>query len=223
MNDYHGFENSIPSSATSSDAAWRVDAQVSTTARETAIAARFELARLVDALPHLGAVLWLERRARHAPAVHAAIGSGGVLLIDHPALAMIGRCGIVRAHSAITPYGPREWLDFRDDSGVAQAKLFLLPDTDYLAWDEMIARSHVPPAPEPAPRWQAQTTFLRCALAHLGTAWRARLLVFDLKRLPWLRTLGARPPLRISLLGLEIARAITRAERAEFISPLHTR
>jgi hypothetical protein len=34
-------------------------------------------------------------------------------------------------------------------------------------------------------------------------------------------TLDARPPLRISLLGLDLARAIARDEGAELVSPLH--
>jgi hypothetical protein len=39
--------------------------------------------------------------------------------------------------------------------------------------------------------------------------------------LPWLQTLDARPPLRLSLLGLEIAQLITRSEGAELLAPLH--
>jgi len=39
--------------------------------------------------------------------------------------------------------------------------------------------------------------------------------------MPWLRTLAARPPLRISLFGFEIARSIASDEGAELVSPLH--
>jgi hypothetical protein len=182
----------------------------------------FDLARLIDALPKLGAVLWLERRDRRQTPPRATLGPGGVLLLDHPALGALARCSAVTAHTAVTPQGPREWLCFRDAAGDAQGKLFLLPDTDYFAWDEMTATACVATPAPGLQRWQAHTAFLRCAMARLGAGWRARLLIFDLRRLPWLRTLGARPPLRISLLGLDLARTIARAEGADLVSPLHT-
>ena len=184
--------------------------------------APLDLGRLAEALPRLGAVLWLERRDRRTRPARAMIGARGVLLIDHPALVAFAHCSAVSAHSAVTPQGPREWLCLRDSTGEAQAKMFLLPDTDYLAWDEMTAASALAVAPAPTQSWHAHTAFLRSALARFGTGWRARLLTFDLKRLPWLRTLGARPPLRISLLGLELARNIARAEGADLVTPLHT-
>lgn len=185
--------------------------------------APLDLGRLAEALPRLGAVLWLERRDRRTRPSRAMIGARGVLLIDHPALAAFARCTAVSAHSAVTPQGPREWLCLRDSDGDTQAKMFLLPDTDYLAWDEMTAGSALSaPAPTATTqRWHAHSAFLRGALARFGSGWRARLLTFDLKRLPWLRTLGARPPLKISLLGLELARVIARAEGAELVTPLH--
>ncbi len=221
MSDHQGYDDaSRQVRALTSDLAWRDAAALATRGRAP-LSEPFELARLVDALPSLGAVLWLDRAARRNLPLRATMGAQGVLLLDHPALAVLGGGAPVTAHTAVTTHGPREWLCFRDDGGEAQAKLFLLPDTDYLAWDEMIAHSHVAPPQEPPNRWQARATSLRCALAHLGLGWRARLLVFDLKRMPWLRRLGTRPPLRVSLLGLEIARAITRAECADFVAPLH--
>lgn len=222
MSDYHGNDDAPGLSRDiAPDLAWREDAAPARRER-VPLPEPFELARLIDALPSLGAVLWLDRPVRRTAPSRATIGAHGVLLLDHPALSALGVGGPVTVHTAVTTHGPREWLCFRDDDGEPQAKLFLLPDTDYLAWDELIARSHVPSLPEPANRWQAHVAFLRCALVSVGRGWRARLLVFDLKRMPWLRTLSARPPLRISLLGLEIARAITRAERADFVSPLHS-
>ena len=184
--------------------------------------APLDIGRLAEALPTLGAVLWLERRDRRTRPVRAMIGARGVLLIDHPALVAFARCSAISAHSAVTPQGPREWLCLRDGDGEAQAKMFLLPDTDYLAWDEMTASSALEAPTAPAQRWHAHSAFLRSALARFGAGWRARLLTFDLKRQPWLRTLGACPPLKISLLGLELARNIARAEGAELVTPLHT-
>lgn len=221
MSDYHDFGGADrqPQGAPGDD--WHDD-DATPPAREATAAAALDLPRMADALPKLGAVLWLDRRVWRAAPPHATIGSRGVLLLDHPALGVLGRCTTVAAHTAVTPHGPREWLCFRDDAGDAQGKLFLLPDTDYLAWDEMAAASRLAPVATAPQRWQAHGAFLRGALSRLGGGWRARLLTFDLRRLPWLRTLSARPPLRISLLGLELARAIARAEGAELISPLHS-
>ncbi|TCO43368.1 hypothetical protein [Dokdonella fugitiva] len=179
-----------------------------------------DLARLADALPKLGTVLWLERRP---PAAAPAPGllPRGVVLLDHPALAVLARCSDVSACEAVTPNGPREWLAFASADGEPRAKLFLLPDSDYLAWDEMTAQCRSVGSRDPASRWSAHAAFLRNALARIAGGWRARLLAFEQRRLPWLRTLDARPPLRISLLGLDLARAIARDEGAELVSPLH--
>jgi len=70
-------------------------------------------------------------------------------------------------------------------------------------------------------RWSAHGAFLRHAFARLAGGWRARLLAFEQRRRPWLHTLDAHAPLRISLLGLELARAIARDEGAELVSPLY--
>ena len=183
-------------------------------------APRFDFAHFAGWLPRLGAVLWLERRVHRASA-RATIGSRGVLLLDHPALHALAHCAVATAHTQVTSHGPREWLSFRDGNGEPLAKLFLLPDTDYLAWDEMTAAAHLAPSVDEPARWHAHTAFLRHALARLGTCWRARLLIFEQRRLPWLQTLDARPPLRLSLLGIEVAQLITRSEGAEFLSPLH--
>ncbi|GAA0711860.1 hypothetical protein [Dokdonella soli] len=221
MSDFQRDGDSASPYSPASGDMWRDEIREPPAAHETTSPTPFNLRHLADSLPKLGAVLWLDRRAWRARPSRATISARGVLLLDHPALAVLSRCCAVTAHTAITPQGPREWLCFRDAAGDAQGKLFLLPDTDYLAWDEMAAASRIAP-PSTPPRRQAHNAFLRGALTRLGGGWRARLLMFDLKRLPWLRTLGARPPLRISLLGLELARVIARAEGAELISPLHT-
>ncbi|HEY0178113.1 MAG TPA: hypothetical protein VGC30_00590 [Dokdonella sp.] len=221
MSDRHDSIGEMPPAGPEPDG-WRSDPVYAPAAppREAECAA-FDLARIAEWLPKLGAVLWLERREWKPAPARASIGSRGVLLLDHPALTLLGRCSSASAHTQLTQHGPREWLCFRDAAGIVLAKLYLLPDTDYLAWDDMAAASRLEPAAAAPERWQPHAAFLRCALARLGTGWRARLLTFDLRRLPWLRTLGARPPLRISLLGLELARAIARAEGAELVSPLH--
>ncbi|HEU4663132.1 MAG TPA: hypothetical protein VFS55_03800 [Dokdonella sp.] len=182
---------------------------------------RLDLAYVADALPKLGTVLWLERGS-FAPKATARVHAGDVVLLDHPAIGVLARCTDVAIHEAVTPNGPREWLAFDDAGGEARAKVFLLPDSDYLAWDEMAARCRCAPVAAAPTRWSAHGAFLRNAIARLAGAWRARLLVFDQRRLPWLRTLDAHAPLRISLLGLELARAIARDEGAQFVSPLYS-
>ncbi|MET0231694.1 MAG: hypothetical protein ABW186_12240 [Rhodanobacteraceae bacterium] len=218
MSDFHDDSSAYEPDLRDASAAWSEPVRES---REpTAKHARFDIAALAPWLPRLGATLWLERKRRraHAP---AWVGARGLLLLDHPALTTLARSAHANAHVQVTPHGPREWLSFRDAEGTAIAKLYLLPDTDYLAWDEMIAATGLaPPTQEPA-NWHAHAAFLRTALARLGAAWHARIVTFEHRSLPWLATLDARAPLKLSLLGLELARLIASSERAELLAPLH--
>lgn len=192
-------------------------------AADTGTVDRLDIATLSECLPRLGAALWLDRSERHRASSLAKIDAGRVTLFDHPALAALGECVAATAHTQVTAQGPREWLGFRNADGEVQAKLYLLPDTDYLAWDEMIDACTIASSTPARPAgWHAHTAFLRHALSRIGTRWQARLLTFEHRALPWLCMLGAKPPLRISLLGLELARTIARCEGAELVSPLHS-
>ncbi len=177
--------------------------------------AGFDPAAFAAWLPRLGPVLWLDREQRRPARSRATTGPRGLLLLDHPALDALARCVVATAHMQVTSHGPREWLCFRDADGSTLARLYLLPDTDYLAWDEMTAAAHLAPPVRESAGWQAHSAFLRHALARLGPRWRARLLTFEHRRLPWLQILGARPPFRLSLIGLEVAQAIASSESAE--------
>jgi hypothetical protein len=223
MSDF-SFLDHEPQPPSGDDASgWHEDSvRLSSSAHEAASKRSLDLASLAEALPRLGAVLWLDRQTRRSPSTRVMLGARGMLLLDHPVLATLSDCDTVTAHIAVTSFGPREWLCFRDAAGGAQGKMFLLPDTDYFAWDQMMAGSDLVSSPASTRGWHTHAAFMRCALARIGSGWRARLLRFDLQRLPWLRTLGACAPLRISLIGLELARSIARAEGAELISPLHT-
>lgn len=179
-----------------------------------------DIVALASWLPRLGAVLWLSRGARRRGA-RATVGPHGVLLLDHPALNALAAASSVTAHTQLTSHGPREWLAFREASGETIAKLFLLPDTDYLGWDEMIAALRLQTRVEEPRRACPQVALLRNALARVAAQWHARLVTFRNHRLPWLQTLDARAPLRLSLLGIELARAIAAGEGAELPSPLH--
>ncbi|MGB0133577.1 hypothetical protein [Dokdonella sp.] len=178
------------------------------------------LTQLAEWLPQLGPVLWLERPVR-AEDREACKQPSSTLLLDHPALAVLSATTRLSAHHAITAHGPREWFCFHSPNGTVQAKLFLLPDSDVLAWDEMSSALHIVPSEANSPEPPTHHTLLRRALNRLGQSWQARLLEFNCVRRPWLSVLDARPPLRISLLGIDIARGIVRDVHAEWISPLH--
>src|ERR1700760_147036 len=92
-----------------------------------------DIAAFVEWLPRLGAVLWLHRPARDAMFPRARLTDRGVLLLEHPDMTAIADATTFRARSAVTPHGPREWLDI-DAGANTIARLYLLPDTDYLAW-----------------------------------------------------------------------------------------
>lgn len=155
-------------------------------------------------------MLWLYRDAQ--PANAPAANSFAELRPDHPALAALGQCVKVRVDSAVTSQGPRECLEFPDAAGEIQAKLFLLPDTDYLAWDEMLAsRQHTPGLHELA-HWQAPLRYLRAAISRLGTPWRALPLRFAQARPP----LAAFVPSALSSIGARLAARIASDERADW-------
>jgi hypothetical protein len=163
-------------------------------------------------------MLWLERR-NPDPVRHAGVGS--LLLFDHPAIGLLSSCTALSAHHAITPQGPREWIQFDAASATVVAKLFLLPDSDVLAWDQMCSALRLTPIEQDTRDPPTHVNFLRRALGRLGHRWHARLLGFRFQQRPWLNVLDASPPLRISLLGIDIARTIVRDEHAEWLSPLH--
>lgn len=171
--------------------------------------------RLAGRLARLGPALWLHRDVGDAAFPRARLAQRGVLLLDHPALTALSSCVALHARAAIGSHGPREWLELIDARGTCSARLCLLPDTDYLAWDAMlaecaIARARVPvPVPEP---WRAHAAFMRCALRRKGIAWHAQVVRFPLLQLPCLRVLGLRAPVELSVLGGQVAATIARDE-----------
>jgi hypothetical protein len=84
-------------------------------------------------LPQLGSVLYLASRQPDAAGPWAA-----GLLVEQPHLAPLQRSHRLRMVSAVTPDGPREWADVLDAHGRACARIYLLPGTDYCAWDAML-------------------------------------------------------------------------------------
>ncbi len=171
--------------------------------------------RFATWLPRLGAVLWLHR-AGDGVFPHARLLSRGVLLLDHPALAAFSGSAQVKAHSVVTARGPREWLELIDVESCCLARLYLLPDSDYLAWDAMLADCAITHAgASAATRWRAHAAFLHCALRGRRQCWQARTVRFPLLHLPRLHVLGLCAPLALSDLGQQLAQRIAEDERAE--------
>jgi hypothetical protein len=88
-------------------------------------------------LPRLSTVLWLYREPADPVFPRARLTSEGVLLLEHPALVALANCTHVHARSSVTTRGPREWIDIDADQATI-ARLYLLPDTDCMAWDGML-------------------------------------------------------------------------------------
>jgi hypothetical protein len=168
-----------------------------------------------DCLPRLGSLLWLHRVVGDGIFPRARLLPQGVLLLDHPALIALADCKSVTAHSAVTSHGPREWLEFSDAQALCLARLYLLPDTDYLAWDAMLAQCNIARTLQPPPaRWHAHAAFMRGAFARLRSPWRAQAVHLPVLRLPCLQVLGLRAPATLSELGSKIATAIAGDEQA---------
>jgi hypothetical protein len=142
-----------------------------------------------------------------------------MLLLDHPACQVLATCTQLRAYHAIAAHGPREWLCFHAPNGTIEARLFLLPDSDVLEWDNMSVALELEPGAADRHDPPTHCTFLGRALSRFGQRWQARLLEFRCLQRSWLSVIDAQPPLRISLLGIDIARGIVRDEYAEWISP----
>lgn len=153
---------------------------------------------LFQGLGQLGAVLYVAPACVHAPTDADAAAPG--CLVDHPDLAPLLSTAFVGITCCVTPEGPREWLDALDARGALLARIYLLPDTDYLAWDGLFAGAAEAPALPPVAtsrRWHAAS--------------RPRLLTFTRRRLPGFDVLGACEA-GVSSLGLCVARDIAVSE-----------
>lgn len=160
---------------------------------------RRDLAHLATRLPALGCVLCCA--CQDAPAARAVRGAGGVLLVDDPRLRWLGATARVEARSAVTRAGPREWLRFEDADGGVLACLYLLPDTDWLAWDALLDACGIAAAVEFHARAtridRPQADLLRFRCLHVGR----------------LTALGCETAERVSPLGRAVAAEIAGDRR----------
>ena len=151
---------------------------------------------LLRMLPDLGSVLYLHSTAS---AVIAEAHPPG-LLVAQRAFAPLLDTHWQSATSVVTDDGPREWWECINRFGRPRARLHLLPDTDYLAWDAVTASREQGAG---APPWQT------------GLAWRpnaAHVVHFSLRSFAGLAMLDRAQALPLSLLGGRIAERIAHAE-----------
>ena len=170
-----------------------------------------QVADIIRWLPRLGCVLWVYREHAERPCGangNASCGRPG----DHPTLQALVRCTDIRTDVSVTSQGPRECVEFVGRDGVVQAKLFLLPDTDYLAWDVMLASHRSPLQPADGNQWQAPLRYLCSMAARIGARWHAAPLRFTQRR----SALAASTPHALSPMGERLAIAIAKDERAEW-------
>lgn len=162
---------------------------------------RIAPAPLMAALPVLDSVLYMPLAAcgREPPALPRG------MLVETPPLTVLLQVRWLMAVSVIAPDGPREWVDGLDRSGQPCVRLHLLPDTDYLGWDRLLA-SGEPAAAMP------DTPHLRALDACLLRFRRRRLAGLDVLRG---EAVGELSPLGRQLAG-QIAHAHTGQRERQF-------
>lgn len=150
--------------------------------------------RLARCLPAAGCVLYL-------PCATPALPDNaepGLLVMRRELAPLLHVCWLVAA-SAIGSDGPHEWLECRASDGSLRARLHLLPDSDYLGWDAMLAAG-------------APVSIVGRHSMDDANIEAAHLLDFRCSAMAGLGVLDAVPALRVSTLGGEIAQNIARAE-----------
>jgi hypothetical protein len=161
---------------------------------------RVSPAMLVRYLPPLGSVLYLPTQ----PHMSAIDEMPRGMLVERMQLAPLLQTHYLLAASTITSEGPREWIECVDRHGHLQARLYLLPDTDYLAWDALPAGAEAATMSMPAPthvRWPRNT---RSVSAHL--------LRFHWRQLAGLDVLGAEAATQVSSLSRHLVGQVAGAE-----------
>jgi hypothetical protein len=154
--------------------------------------------RLLRTLPELGAVLYLHATAS---AVIADAHPPG-LLVAQRAFAPLLDTHWLRATSVVTDDGPREWWECIDRFGRPRARLHLLPDTDYLAWDAVTASHDADIAPSSG----RNVPLLRPN--------SARVVSFRLRPFAGLDVLDQAAAMPLSPLGQRVALQIAKDEAA---------
>ena len=197
---------------------WLASFGVQSRTRSTATTRWLALAprTLFEGLGQLGSVLYLAPRTTYRPhddgphfgrpargddeSLGDGIAAARGCLVESAELAPLMAVRHVGLTCAVTAEGPREWIDCVGGEGDTLARIYLLPDTDYLAWDGLFADAL--PIGEPEHR-APDREWLRAS--------SARVLCFTRRRLAGITLLGARAA-PISSLGRGVARDIAVSE-----------
>ena len=155
-------------------------------------------AMLLRHLPSLGSVLYLPMSL----ALIEAPTRG--LLVETMRLAPLLRTRYLAAASVITSEGPREWIDCVDRLGQRCARLYLLPDTDYLAWDALSNTTATMTSTDPAIQHASVLRHTKSASAHV--------LRFHWRQLAGLDVLSAEAATQISALSEHLIGQVAAAE-----------
>ncbi|WP_458071463.1 hypothetical protein [Rhodanobacter sp. BL-MT-08] len=142
-------------------------------------------------LPLLGSVLYVPSRT----VVEAGRSPDGVLS-ESPLLAPLLHTRRLCVLGLVGADGPREWIECLDARGEILAQLHLLPDTDYLAWDNLPDESRMI-ASDPG---RGTSRLFRGSAAHL--------MRFRCQSLANMLCLGEATAPHISPLGRVVAQAI---------------
>jgi hypothetical protein len=155
---------------------------------------------LASRLPAVGAVLHLPR-SRHVPSLeHLPRG----LLAGDALVAPLLATRLVGAGSAVTPDGPREWIQYIDADGICLARTYLLPDTDYLGWDALLAEGE----PMGADEWTPGDQVFAAA--------QAQVIRFEASVVGGLRLLRSTGAHAVSPIGRSLAGSIALAESVAY-------
>jgi len=147
-------------------------------------------------LPLLGSVLYVPSRTEADASTRWPDG----LLSESPLLTPMLRTRFLRVLGMVSADGPREWIDCLDARGEILVQLYLLPDTDYLAWDNLPSDSAV------------IISLPGHGRAHLFHGAAAHVMRFRCQPLANIVCLGEALPPRISPLGRVIAQAIAGSQ-----------
>jgi hypothetical protein len=143
-------------------------------------------------LPLLGSVLYVPPRT----GVDSTVRWPDGLLSESPLLTPLLHTRYLRVLGMVSADGPREWIDCLDARGEIVAQLHLLPDTDYLAWDNLPNECAII---DELPR-HGRVRMFRGAAVHL--------IRFRCQSLATMTCLGQAQPPCISSLGRVVAQAI---------------
>ncbi|MHC1480168.1 hypothetical protein ACYJW8_07945 [Frateuria aurantia] len=148
-------------------------------------------------LPALGTVLYLPAlQLRAWPIARPQVS----VVAESPLLLPLLHTRTLRVASQVATSGPLEWMDCEDGVGQRLARIYLLPDSDYLAWDRITAHGEAEERPLATAlrRWRPGAAIL--------TGFRLR----QLARVPLLSCAGYE---RLSGISLRVAGDLACRER----------